>query len=101
MSIDVMNFHDVLKGADTASPVILEQYSSSTLKVVRLDGDYPFHSHEHVDETFIIIDGELFMDRENLPSLYLKTGDVLTIPKGMKHRTRTKVTSKVVLLGPK
>lgn len=97
----VKNFHDKLKDAETASPITIEQLSNSTLKVVRLDGDYPFHSHENSDETFIIIEGELFMDRENLPTLNLKSGDVLTIPKGLKHRTRTKIMSKVLLLGPK
>lgn len=101
MSVDVINFHDALKDAEIASPIIMEKFSHSTLKAVRLDGDYPFHSHESADETFIIIDGDLFMDRESLPSLHLKSGDVVTIPKGLKHRTRTKVTSTVLLLGPK
>ena len=64
------------------------------------DRDYPFHSHD-VDEVFVILDGELTMDFEGLETKPLKAGDVLTVPAGQRHRTRTIKPSKVLLVGPK
>ncbi|MEP1231166.1 MAG: cupin domain-containing protein [Litorimonas sp.] len=95
-----ININDHLEGADIAVPVFVKDLSQGAMKVVILDGDYPFHSHDTSDETFIILEGELNMDREGLPSLSLTAGDVVTIPKGVKHRTRTQSISKVILLGP-
>jgi len=48
---------------------------------------FAWHSHPESDETFLVIDGELvieFQDRE----VVLGKGDMLTVPKGVVHRTR-------------
>ena len=95
-----INIHEQLANVQIAESMLVKPVVSGTMKVVKLDGDYPFHCHENSDETFIILDGELEMDREGMPSLHLKSGDVVTIPKGLKHRTRTQSISKVILLGP-
>ena len=95
-----ININECLVDADIAVPVFVQKIAEGAMKVVKLDGDYPFHSHDSSDETFIILEGELEMDREGLPTLPLKAGDMVTIPKGLKHRTRTQLISKVILLGP-
>ena len=48
---------------------------------------FPWHRHCDSDETFYAIDGELvieFDDRE----VTLRPGQFLTVPKGVRHRTR-------------
>ncbi|WP_028969114.1 cupin domain-containing protein [Sphingomonas sp. URHD0057] len=48
---------------------------------------FAWHSHPESDEVFLVIDGELvieFQDRE----VILAAGDMLTVPKGVVHRTR-------------
>jgi mannose-6-phosphate isomerase-like protein (cupin superfamily) len=49
--------------------------------------DFPWHRHCCSDETFLAIDGDLiieFDDRE----VTLRPGQFLTVPKGVRHRTR-------------
>jgi mannose-6-phosphate isomerase-like protein (cupin superfamily) len=48
---------------------------------------FPWHHHPHSDETFYCIEGELvieFADGE----VALQPGQMLTVPKGVRHRTR-------------
>lgn len=48
---------------------------------------FPWHHHPHSDESFLCVDGELvieFADGE----VTLKPGQMLTVPKGLRHRTR-------------
>lgn len=60
-----------------------------------LDRDFHWHRHENSDETFLVLEGELIIDLENR-SLTLMPGQMLTVPKGVRHRTR--VTSRTVNL---
>ncbi len=98
--IPKININEELAEAEIAAPIFVQNLSQGAMKIVKLDGDYPLHSHDTSDETFIILEGELIMERDGLPPLSLKAGDMVTIPKGMKHRTRTQSISKVILLGP-
>ena len=97
---DVVNIEDVLSCAVIAKAMPVAKTENSGVKVTLLDGEYPFHSHD-VDEVFVILDGELTMDFEGLETKPLKAGDVLTVPAGQRHRTRTIKPSKVLLVGPK
>lgn len=52
-----------------------------------MTGPFPWHRHPDSDETFFCIDGELvieFTDGE----VALQPGEFLTVPKGVRHRTR-------------
>jgi mannose-6-phosphate isomerase-like protein (cupin superfamily) len=48
---------------------------------------YPWHFHPNSDETFLVIEGQLSIDFES-GSLELDPGQLLTIPRGVRHRTR-------------
>ena len=96
----VSNIVETLYEAEIASPKTLGMIGSSCVKTVRLQGDYPFHAHETSDEMFVLLDGALEMDREGLGSVLLRTHDMITIPKGQKHRTRAKQSCTVLLIGP-
>src|SRR5688572_20503223 len=48
---------------------------------------FPWHRHPDSDETFYGIDGELIIEFAN-HQVILKPGEILTVPKGVLHRTR-------------
>jgi len=100
MPHEVRNIEDTLSGAVIAKALPIAMTEMAGVKVTLLDGDYPFHSHD-VDEVFVILDGELVMDFEGQSAVALNVGDVLTVPAGQSHRTRTVKPSKVLLVGPK
>jgi mannose-6-phosphate isomerase-like protein (cupin superfamily) len=48
---------------------------------------YPWHLHPNSDETFLVIEGRLNIEFEH-GTLELGPGQLLTIPRGVPHRTR-------------
>lgn len=48
---------------------------------------YVWHFHPDSDETFLVVDGELLIEFEDR-SVALRPGQLLTVPKGVLHRTQ-------------
>lgn len=48
---------------------------------------FRWHHHPDSDETFIGVDGGLVIEVDG-QEIVLHTGEVVTIPKGVRHRTR-------------
>src|SRR5215210_1619334 len=48
---------------------------------------YRWHSHPDSDETFFGVDGGLVIEFES-GEVILKPGDLVTVPRGVPHRTR-------------
>jgi len=48
---------------------------------------YPWHHHPDSDETFVAVEGELIIEFED-GEIALQPGQVLTVPAGIRHRTR-------------
>ena len=69
-------------------------------KLVRLEGEFVWHHHEETDETFIVLEGELTIDLESGPVL-LSAGEMLVIPRGMRHRPHATSEVKVLLVEPR
>jgi mannose-6-phosphate isomerase-like protein (cupin superfamily) len=67
--------------------------------VVRLGivhGENHWHKHDHEDECFIVLDGELLVDVEGKGTVTLSRHHGITVPRGVVHRTRA--PSKTVIL---
>ncbi|WP_248324536.1 MULTISPECIES: cupin domain-containing protein [unclassified Caballeronia] len=48
---------------------------------------YEWHLHPDSDETFIVTEGTLVIDLED-GSMHVHAGQLLTVPAGVRHRTR-------------
>jgi mannose-6-phosphate isomerase-like protein (cupin superfamily) len=48
---------------------------------------YHWHFHPNSDETFLVVEGRLAVEFES-GSVELAPGQLLTIPRGVRHRTR-------------
>jgi mannose-6-phosphate isomerase-like protein (cupin superfamily) len=63
------------------------QVNESVVRVGAVQGEYHWHKHDHDDEFFYVIEGELHIDlRDRTLSLGPRQGVV--IPKGVEHRPR-------------
>jgi len=51
--------------------------------------DFYWHYHPNSDETFMVIEGTLLLDLEN-ETIELHKGQMITVPKNVRHRTRPK-----------
>ena len=50
---------------DHWSPRIVGEIDDSFLKVAKVKGEFPWHSHEDEDEMFMVLDGKLSIHMED------------------------------------
>jgi len=65
------------------------EYNGHDVMVVKVQGDYHWHSHPDTDDFFLVIDGEIEIDLEGDRTVRLGPGQMFVVPKGMQHRPRT------------
>ncbi|MBV9103413.1 MAG: cupin domain-containing protein [Candidatus Eremiobacteraeota bacterium] len=69
--------------------------------VVRLgifEGDFPWHKHVEMDEFFLVLDGEFYLDVEGAEPLLLTRHQGFTVPKNTVHRPRSPKKSVVLMV---
>ena len=81
------------------SPKVIAEMNDYKFKLVRLQGEFVWHQHEDTDETFIVLEGELTIDLESGP-VVLSAGEMVVIPKRMRHRPHALSEAKVLLVEP-
>jgi mannose-6-phosphate isomerase-like protein (cupin superfamily) len=70
--------------SDCWSPKIVGQLNDSYVKLVKLQGEFVWHHHDHEDELFLVLHGTLrmrFRDRD----IVVEPGEFLIVPKGVEH----------------
>lgn len=80
-------------------PKVVAQMNDVQFKLVRVEGDFVWHSHEHTDETFLILDGELRIDFRD-GSVHLRAGDLFVVPKGKEHKPFAASECRLMLIEP-
>ncbi len=88
------------KFSDTFSPKIVGELNGQNVMVVRLEGDMvPWHTHEHEDEMFFVVDGVLdVIERDGTMSL--RAGEFCIVRKGTEHRVVPQGHVKLILFEP-
>ena len=86
--------------SDYWSPKIVEDLNDSHIKFAKLKGEFVWHHHEHEDELFLLVKGNLtikFRDRD----VHLQEGELIVIPKGIEHKPVCEDEVQVILIEPK
>lgn len=82
------------------SPRVVAEMNDYQFKVVRLQGDFIWHSHVETDEAFLVLDGQLrldFRDRQ----VTLGSGELYVVPKGVEHKPYAEKEVKLLLIEPR
>lgn len=82
------------------SPKIVGELNGQYVKLAKFKGEFIWHHHEHEDEMFLVVKGQLRIlleDRE----LNLKEGEFTVIPKGVRHLPIADNEAHILLLEPK
>lgn len=100
MEIKKINLDDKLNTFnDHWSPKIIGELNGQNVKVAKFKGEFVMHHHEHEDELFYVITGELFIELKD-KTLHLNTGEFVIIPKGVEHKPYAPEEVHVMLLEP-
>lgn len=84
-------------------PRIVGELNGQHVKVVKFQGEFDWHHHEHEDEMFLVIEGEFQMEYRNQSGehrIALQKGEFLVVPKGTEHRPVAASEVQVVLFEP-
>ena len=85
---------------DPWSPKVVGELNGQMVKLVRFQGEFVWHQHEHEDEMFLVVDGEFRMElRDGI--IELKPGQFLIVPRGVEHMPVAEQQAQVLLFEPK
>lgn len=68
-------------------------------KVIQALGEYPWHQHDERDDGFLVLDGCLIVEWEG-GSASVRAGQMLVVPRGVRHRTWSESGARVLLFEP-
>jgi mannose-6-phosphate isomerase-like protein (cupin superfamily) len=85
------------------SPKVIGSINDQYVKIAKGKGDFPWHSHAHEDELFLVISGQLTIHREPADGgiLILNPGEFYIVPRGMGHSTSATEETYILLVEPK
>lgn len=67
------------------SPKIVARYNGNDVMVVRVEGEFTWHSHPDTDDFFLVLDGELDIELRDR-TVTLTPGELFVVPTGVEHR---------------
>ncbi len=101
MTADKVNLPEKLGSfSDHWAPRIVARYNDHEVRLVKVEGEFIWHSHDDTDELFLILDGELDMEFRDR-TVTLQPGELIVVPKGTEHRPcARKGEVKLLLIDP-
>jgi mannose-6-phosphate isomerase-like protein (cupin superfamily) len=67
------------------TPRVVGRVNDQYVKVAKLLGELVWHSHEHEDEMFLVLSGNLRIQLEGADDVELGPGQFYVVPRGVRH----------------
>lgn len=85
------------------SPRVVAEVDDAYVKVAKLHGSLAWHSHEHEDELFFVLEGRLRIELEDdsiAPggAVELEAGQMFVVPKGVRHNPVAEQECRILLI---
>jgi mannose-6-phosphate isomerase-like protein (cupin superfamily) len=80
-------------------PKIVGELNGQHVKLVKFQGEFVWHHHEHEDELFLVVDGRFTMQFRDR-NVTLEEGEFLIVPRGVEHRPVAEQEVHVLLFEP-
>jgi len=84
---------------DHWNPRIVGELNGQHLKLVKFQGEFVWHRHEHEDEMFLVVEGQFRMEFRDR-AVPLESGEFLIVPRGVEHRPVAETEVSVLLFEP-
>ena len=85
---------------DHWSPRVIAEMNDYQFKLVKVEGEFVWHDHEHTDEAFVVLDGELTIEFRD-GAVSLSAGEMYVVPKGVEHRPVAEQECHLLLIEPR
>lgn len=81
------------------SPKIASSFNGHDVMVVKVKGEFVWHSHDDTDDFFMVLDGNLKIEMKE-GDVTLEAGDLYVVPKGVEHRPVAEEEAHLLLIEP-
>lgn len=97
---DAINLGNKLAGfTDHWSPRTVAEFNGHDVMVVKVVGEFNWHSHADTDDFFLVLDGEIDIQMRDRV-VTLKAGELFIVPKGVEHRPVARQEAHLLLIEP-
>jgi mannose-6-phosphate isomerase-like protein (cupin superfamily) len=66
------------------SPKVVARLNDYEIKVVKLEGEFVWHTHDDTDELFLVVEGNLTIQLRD-GDVHLREGQLYVVPRGVEH----------------
>ena len=81
-------------------PLIIGTYNQNDVMVVKIFGEFNWHSHADTDDFFLVIKGEIDIELRDR-TVHLKAGEMFIVPAGVEHRPVATAEAHLLLIEPR
>jgi mannose-6-phosphate isomerase-like protein (cupin superfamily) len=85
--------------SDHWGPKIVAQFNGHDVMVVKVKGEFVWHSHAETDDFFLVLKGSLVIQLRD-GEVRLNPGDLYVVPKGVEHRPVAEEETHLLLIEP-
>ena len=82
------------------SPKVVAEMNDHQFKLVKIQGEFIWHSHPETDDLFIVIEGRMRIEMRD-GHVDLGPGEMFVVPKGVEHRPVAESECKLLLVEPR
>jgi mannose-6-phosphate isomerase-like protein (cupin superfamily) len=86
--------------SDHWSPKIVSQFNGHDVMVVKVKGEFVWHSHPDTDDFFLVLKGALTIQLRD-GDVHLGPGDLYVVPRGAEHRPVAGEETHLLLIEPR
>ncbi|MFF1766596.1 cupin domain-containing protein [Streptomyces sp. NPDC058249] len=89
--------------SDLWSPRIVTAVNDYDVRVAKVEGEHLWHVHDHTDEFFLVLEGELTIalrEADGERTVVLPKGSVFTVPRGTEHKPYAPAGAAILLFEP-
>ena len=84
---------------DFWNPRIAGELNGQMVKLVKFQGEFVWHKHDHEDEMFYVVQGEFNMELRDT-TIVIRENEFIIIPRGVEHRPVAPNEVSVILFEP-
>ena len=81
------------------SPRIVADFNGNDVMVVKVKGEFNWHSHPDTDDFFLVIKGQITIKLRD-EDVHLSEGELFVVPKGVEHCPVAAEEAELLLIEP-
>jgi mannose-6-phosphate isomerase-like protein (cupin superfamily) len=98
--VDKINLtHELARFNERWSPRAVGSLNDYKLQVVKVQGEFVWHSHSETDEFFLVLSGRLVIQLRDR-NLELAEGELFVVPRGVEHCPKAAEEAHLLLIEP-